>query len=84
MDNDVLLAHYGKSILQYVDHPVLQAHRKLLNKFIADRIFCIFYSEEEGFTIDECCDDYFTHCLTKDECIELAQLFTEIAQSITN
>ena len=35
-----------------------------------------------GLYLRECCDEYFTHNLTKVECLELSELFNELADTI--
>lgn len=65
-------------------HPVLQKHIELLQKLNEDRVMCICYQENKKgkeFYIEEQCDEWFSHTLTKDECIELSKLFREIADS---
>lgn len=66
-------------------HPVLEKHIELLQELNDDRVMCICYQEnKEGkeFYIEEQCDEWFHHTLTKEECIELSELFKEIADSI--
>ena len=66
-------------------HPVLQKHIELLQELNNDRIMCVCYQEnKEGkeFYIEEQCDGWFRHTLTKSECIELSEVFREIAESI--
>ena len=66
-------------------HPVLQKHIELLQKLNDDRVMCVCYKEnKEGkeFYIEEQCDSWFSYTLTNKECIELSELFREIAESI--
>lgn len=66
-------------------HPILQKHIGILERLNDDRIMCVCYEENEKhkeFYIEEQCDEYFNHTLTKEECIELSELFKEIADSI--
>lgn len=67
-----------------IDNPVLQKHKELLRKLAIDsRVVCVCSEEgHKGFYLRECCDEYFTHDLTKDECLELSELFKEIANTI--
>ena len=50
-----------------IDNPVLQKHRELLRKLAIDsRVICVCNEENNGFYLRECCDEYFTHDLTKE------------------
>ena len=67
-----------------IDNPILQKHRELLRKLAIDsRVICVCSEENNnGFYLRECCDEYFTHNLTKVECLELSELFNELADTI--
>jgi hypothetical protein len=43
---------------------------------------CVGYRDDGSYYLLECCDEYFGHDLTKEECIELSELFREIAEAI--
>lgn len=61
----------------------LQKYRELLRTLSDDRIMCVCNKEDgSGYYIMECCDECFCHDLTKKECLELSELFREIAKSI--
>lgn len=63
--------------------PVLQTHKKLLKILSDDRVMCIGYEEDgSGYYIMECCDEWYYHNLAKEECIELSEMFKEIAENI--
>lgn len=63
--------------------PVLQTHKKLLKTLSDDRVMCVGYGESgNDYYIMECCDEWFYHDLTKKECLELSELFKEIAEMI--
>lgn len=63
-------------------HPILEKHIDLLDRLNYDRVMCVCYQESnKEFYIEEQCDEWFSHTLTKDECIELSELFMEIADS---
>ena len=66
------------------DNPILQKHREVLRKLAIDsRVVCICSEENNnGFYLRECCDEYFTHNLTKVECLELSELFNELADTM--
>lgn len=71
----------------HVEHEgfsVLDKHIDILKVFNHDRIFSIDYSTEKGFRIEESCDDYFSHTLTKEECLKLSEMFKDIASCITD
>lgn len=61
---------------------ILQKYRKLLKTLSNDRIMCVGYKLGGKFYILECCDEWFSHDLTKEECLELSKMFKEIAESI--
>jgi hypothetical protein len=61
---------------------ILQKHRNLLKTLSDDRAMCVGYKEEGIFYILECCDEWFSHDLTKEECIELSKMFKKIAKEI--
>lgn len=67
-----------------IEHPILQKHHDLLWKLANDsRVMCVCSEEDnKGFYLRECCDEYFTHDLTKEECLELSELFKELADMI--
>lgn len=72
----------GADYAECVQHPVLAKHFDLIKDLAYDRIFGVFYDEEDGFWIEECCDNWFKHTLTKEECLELSEMFAEIANEI--
>ena len=78
----MLILGGGASYDGYVQHPVLAKHYDLIEDIAHDRIFGVFYDEENGFWIEECCDNYFTHTLTKKECVELSEMFKEISEAL--
>ena len=63
-------------------HPVLEKHKKLLNEFADDRIFAIEF-DGTNFSISEQCDEYYGRILTKGDCNELAEMFSELAEVIS-
>lgn len=66
------------------NNEVLLKHIDLLKALSDDRIMCVGYEQNGNFYLMECCDEYFYHDLTKEECIELSQLFYDIARMIPN
>lgn len=63
------------------NNKTLLKHSDLLKKLSDDRVMCVGYGQDEIFYILECCDEFYYHDLTKEECIELSELFKEIAES---
>lgn len=61
---------------------VLKKHKTLLKVLSDDKTMMVCYDENEGYYIMECCDEWYYHNLTKEECIELSELFKEIAEVI--
>ncbi len=64
------------------DNEVLQNHRGLLKILSDNRIMCVGYEPHGKFYIQECCDGWYYHNLTKEECLELSDMFKEIAETI--
>ena len=64
------------------NNKVLLKHIDLLRVLNDDRIMCVGYEQNGNFYLVECCDEYFYHDLTKEECVELSELFKEIAEAI--
>ena len=63
---------------------ILQKHKDLLEVLSMDsRVICVCKDNETNeFYLEECCDNYFRHTLTKEECIELSELFREITNKL--
>jgi hypothetical protein len=62
----------NKTLLKYED---------LLRKLVDDRVMCVGYEQDGSFYLVECCDEYFIHDLTKEECLELSEMFKDIAEA---
>ena len=60
---------------------ITDKHKCLLDKMKEDRIFSICF-ENNAVYLNEQCDDYFSHQLTKEECLELSRLFDELANEM--
>ena len=70
----------GRESGGYLDHPILEKHINLLKRLSVDsRVLIVGKNDDNGFFIGECCDGWYSHKLTKDECIELSELFRELA-----
>lgn len=67
-----------------INHEILQKHRKLLKVLAIDsQVVCVCRNSEDNFFyLLECCDDFYTHKLTKEECVELSELFQELANEL--
>lgn len=69
----------------YTNHPILQKYIDVLSRLDDERVMCVCYEKDKSeFSITECCDEWFTYYLTKEDCIELSELFREIAEEIDN
>ena len=60
----------------------LQKHTVLLKTLSNNRVMCVGYEQDGTFYIVECCDEWYYHDLTKEECLELSEMFKEIAEAI--
>ena len=59
---------------------ILLKHKSLLKKLaVDDRTVVVGKTKDGDFYLKECCDEWFGHELTKDECIELSELFKELS-----
>lgn len=75
-----LVLPYGEDITKLIEHPALYKHKDLLKEFVDNRIFCIYYSDRhKEFRMEECCDNYFSCELTKEQCLELSEMFKDMA-----
>lgn len=62
----------------------LQKHKNLLKTLSDDRVMCVEHRIHGNFYIEESCDEWYYHDLTKEECLELSEMFKEIATEIDN
>ena len=72
----------GENVTEYIKHPALYKHKELLKELVDNRIFWVYHADGYGFLIEECCDNYFRCELTKEQCLELSEMFKEIAEVI--
>lgn len=75
----------GENVDYLTEHSIIQKHISLIERLANDRIFAIFYGEygvSDKFYIEECCDNWYSHVLTIEDCKELAELFSEIANEL--
>lgn len=63
-------------------HPIIQKHKELLEKMSDERIFCVLHNEPNEFSLLECCDGYYSYDLKQEDCLELSEMFKEIAAAI--
>ncbi len=82
MENFELRLRSGENATQYISHPALYKHKELLEKFVSNGIFGVFHSKSRGFYVEECCDNWFNTTLTKEQCLELSEMFKDIASYI--
>ena len=68
--------------LMFNNNPILLKYTKLLQTLSDDRIMCVSYTQDNSYYLVECCDEWFDHKLTKEECLELSEMFKEIAEAI--
>ena len=68
----------AKNICNY---PEFEKYIKVLEKINSERVFSIQNQNDEFWLVEEC-DEYFLHELTKQDCLELSELFSEIAKFI--
>ena len=61
---------------------ILEKHKSLLKVLSDDKIMMICYDKDGSYYMMECCDEWYYHNLSKEECIELSELFKEIAEVI--
>ena len=67
-----------KNICNYSE---FEKYRTVLEKINSERVFSIQNKNDEFWLVEEC-DEYFLHELTKQDCLELSELFSEIAKLI--
>lgn len=70
---------YDQKDDEQVKHKIIQRHKELLQKLSDDRVVGVLCTDGE-ISLIECCDVWFSHSLTKEECIELSELFKELAE----
>lgn len=66
---------------EQLQHPVIQKYKKLLQRVSDERVFTVTYEGNATFGLMECCDACFGYDLTKEDCLELAELFKELAEA---
>ena len=68
----------------FENKPLVKKHGELL-KLLADkkRVFAVEWYEGRVMLV-ECCDHYFGHGLTKEECLELSDIFRGLAEEEVN
>lgn len=74
---------YDKDFQASTRHPVLIKHTKLLEKLNDEHVMCVCYHrDDKSFYLLECCDDWYNIEINKSDCLELSQMFKEIAESM--
>ena len=70
---------FESELQENINDTILKKYKNLIKKLSIDnRVLCICKDNENG----ECCDNYFKYTLTKEDCLQLAKLFNEIANTI--
>lgn len=65
-----------------LQHPIIKKHKKILEKTGSkERVFTVMLNEDE-LSIMECCDECFVMKLEKQDCLELAALFEDLAEEL--
>lgn len=75
---------FESELQENINDTILKKYKNLIKKLSIDnRVLCICKDNENGeYYIEECCDNYFRYTLTKEDCLQLAKLFNEIANTI--
>lgn len=79
--------NYGADVSYMIEHPVLQKHVDLLEKFAEKELFAVFYwnykdENNKKLFLENCNDPYYRLDLTEEICRELAELFAELADEM--
>ena len=59
---------------------VCENHRDILDAMSNGRIFKI--TNYSGIAIEEACNNFYDYDLTRDDCLELAELFNDLAKVV--
>ena len=72
---------FESELQENINDTILKKYKNLIKKLSIDnRVLCICKDNENGeYYLEECCDNYFKYTLTKEDCLQLAKLFNEIA-----
>ena len=75
---------FESELQENINDTILKKYKNLIKKLSIDnRVLCICKDNENGeYYLEECCDNYFRYTLTKEDCLQLAKLFNEIANTI--
>ena len=74
---------YPEDFKDMTQHQLLQKYIELLKELSDDGVVCVGFDEADNkFYLVECCDVWFYHGLTKENCLKLSELFKEIAEEI--
>lgn len=60
---------------------IINKYKDILSRLSDERVMTVEYDSGYYF-IYEKCDDWFCHKLTKEDCLELSNLFKEISEKI--
>ena len=75
---------FESELQENINDTILKKYKNLIKKLSIDnRVLCICKDNKNGeYYLEECCDNYFRYTLTKEDCLQLAKLFNEIANTI--
>lgn len=66
---------------QITNH-IIRRHKKILYKIANSGVMALLCNEPNDFLLLECCDGYYGYHLDKEDCLELSEMFREIADVI--
>ena len=72
---------FESELQENINDTILKKYKNLIKKLSIDnRVLGIGKDNENGeYYLEECCDNCFRYTLTKEDCLQLAKLFNEIA-----
>lgn len=73
---------YGNKNDTQIRHEIIQKHRELLSKISRSGTVSLLCDEPKRFFLLEACDGYYYYDLNKADCLELSEIFREIAEEI--
>lgn len=79
MTND----NFNKDDYYFTNDSTLRKHRDIISKMEKERVFSIQRYQHNGrYNISEACDNWFNIDLSKEDCLQLAELFKDLAEVI--
>lgn len=74
--------HYDDSRDTQIRNPIIQKHKKMLSRIANAGVFALLYNTPNNFFLLECCDGYYAFDLNREDCLELSEMFKELAEAI--